>query len=386
MNKFMDSQFERLNLSKDQVLKLITASEHSPYLSRHRMTHIINRVQWISILFSVLVLGWSLVDYFAFDWPTWAILTGARFVSASIFVLLAIPSDLEKRPVIAFTMLGIMLAGPPIFYLMSFPLLTGTELTPLGAIIAKLYSFLPYVMIAGLSLFPLTVVELIAFGVPALILTAYGAAQSDLFNWPDYVGSIWLSTLLFGAAAIACLNQTRYMMTLVTQASLDPLTGCYTRRSGSEIIDIQFRVAGRQESSFAVAFFDLDNFKSINDAYGHEEGDRILCQFVDHLRTYLRGSDTIVRWGGEEFIIVLPNTQEKGIHLVMDRITTGWFGKRPDGKPLTASIGVSERILDDTPDWPALVDLADERMYQAKQNGRARYFLGSHPDKRIEKR
>lgn len=292
------------------------------------------------------------------------------------FFGLAIPSNLEKRPAVAFTMLSIMLAGPPVFYMLSMPLLNGTELSLMGEIVAKLYSYLPYVMIAGLSLFPLTLFELMAFGIPALALTAFGAAQVAGFNWPDYIGSVWLGGLLFGAAAIASLNQTRYMMTLVTQASLDPLTGCYTRRSGSEIIDIQYRVASRQQNAFAIAFFDLDNFKSINDSFGHEEGDRILCQFTDHLRTYLRASDTIVRWGGEEFLIVLPNTNEKGIHLVMERITSSWFGDRPDGKPLTASIGVSERVIDGMHDWPALVELADARMYHAKENGRASFYMG----------
>ncbi len=372
---FIDLQKERTNLSRDQVNKLLSAKEHSPYLSRHRMTHIIGRVQLVSVLFAVLVLGWSVIDYFAFEWPTWAILTASRIVSATVFILLARPTNLEKKPLVAFGMLSIMLAGPPVFYMLSLPLLNGIDFTPLGEIVAKLYSFLPYVMIAGLSLFPLTVVELLAFGLPALALTAFGAAQIGTFTWPEYIGSIWLGGLLFGAAAIASLNQTRYMMTLVTQASLDPLTETYTRRSGSEIIDIQFRVSARQQSAFAIAFFDLDNFKSINDTFGHEEGDRILRQFIEHLRTYIRASDTIVRWGGEEFIVVLPNTDEKGINLVLDRITTGWFGERPDGKLLTASIGISERHIDRKQDWPALVELADERMYKAKESGRARYVM-----------
>jgi diguanylate cyclase (GGDEF)-like protein len=375
LKKFLVLQSQRINLSRDQAGKLFSASAHSPYLTRHRMTHIIGRVQLVSVLFAVLVLGWSVVDYFAFQWPTWAILTASRFISAVVFIVLAMPAKLEKKPIIAFTMLSIMLAGPPVFYLLSLPLLNGVEFGPLGQIVAKLYSFLPYVMIAGLSLFPLTVIELIAFGLPALVLTAYGAAQIGIFNWPDYIGSIWLGGLLFGAAAIASLNQTRYMMTLVTQASLDPLTETYTRRSGSEIIDIQFRVAARQQSAFAIAFFDLDNFKSINDSFGHEEGDRILRQFIDHLRGYIRNSDTIVRWGGEEFVLVLPNTSETGIRLVLDRITAGWFGARPDGKPLTASIGISERNNDNKHDWPALVELADERMYKAKENGRACFVM-----------
>jgi len=378
-NEFIMQQIARMNLSRDQLDKLLTPKLHSPYLSRHRASHIIGRVQLMSGIFAILVLAWSVIDYIAFDWPIWGILAGSRFISAIIFVFLARPFELAKKPVVAFSMLGIMLAGPPVFYMMSLPLLNGLTFSPLGEVIAKLYSYLPFVMIAGLSLFPLTLIELIAFGLPALALTAFGAAQIGVFSWPEYIGTIWLGVLLFGAASMASLNQTRYMMTLLSQASLDPLTETYTRRSGSEIIDIQFRVAVRQQSAFSVAFFDLDNFKSVNDSYGHEEGDRILHQFVDYLRTYIRAGDTIVRWGGEEFILVLPNTEEKGVRLIIERITNGWFGQRPDGIPLTASIGVAERKNDNLHDWLALIELADARMYEAKKKGRAQAVLGEYP-------
>ena len=79
--------------------------------------------------------------------------------------------------------------------------------------------------------------------------------------------------------------------------------------------------------------------------------------------------------GGEEFIIVLPGTSLAEAKLILDRITSDWLGPRPDGTPLTASIGVAERTLEKAETWKALLDLADARMYEAKQAGRARYVF-----------
>ncbi|MCU7819932.1 MAG: GGDEF domain-containing protein, partial [gamma proteobacterium symbiont of Lucinoma myriamae] len=91
-----------------------------------------------------------------------------------------------------------------------------------------------------------------------------------------------------------------------------------------------------------------------------------------HLKDYLRQSDMVVRWGGEEFVVILPNTDVIGLEIIMLRIIDKWFGQRPEGTPLTASIGYAERLSDNVSDWPELIKLADERMYQAKEGGRAR--------------
>ena len=203
-------------------------------------------------------------------------------------------------------------------------------------------------------------------------LTAIGAWSSDHFSWAAYLGQMWLMLLILGVAVVAGVGQLRYMIALVSRASQDPLTGVFTRRSGGEVIDLQYRVSERQDTPFAVAFFDLDNFKSINDTYGHDEGDNALRTLVGTLRKKLRTSDIIVRWGGEEFVVILGNTDVDGAKLVLRRIMADWLGQRPDGGPLTASIGFAERRADKVEDWPVLVELADQRMYKAKKGGKAR--------------
>ncbi|MCW8914906.1 MAG: diguanylate cyclase [Magnetovibrio sp.] len=366
---------KELNVSWDQAHHLLIATPHSPYLRRHRVSYIIGRVQLVSFLFAIFIPLWSVVDYFVFPWPQWAMLTGMRVVSALVFVLLAWPWKIEPTGRNAFGMMVVMLLGPPAFYLATLPMFNEVELSTMGQVVTQLYALLPFIVLAGLSVFPLTVVETVLFGVPFLVLTAYGASLSDSFSWDTYIGTLWLALLILAVSLFAGISQLRYMITLVSQSSLDPLTGTYTRRSGSEIIDMQYRVSIRQQAAFTIVFFDLDHFKSINDTYGHDEGDKTLIMFTENLQSLLRGSDVIVRWGGEEFLAVLPNTDLDGARLVIKRITDQWLGDRPDGHKLTASIGVSERKSDGLDDWPDLVELADKRMYESKKTGRARALM-----------
>ena len=361
-----------VSMTKDQALDLLWSQGHSPYLMRHRAALIVTRVQLVSAVFAFLTPLWIVIDAMAFPWPDWGVLAGIRIFSSLVFLALAWPWEVDKTSRVAFVMLTAMLVNPPLFYLASIPLFDGTALEGLAAVVAALYALLPFVVIAGLSVFPLTALEAVLYASPVLAMTALGAAVSPDFSLPTYVGNLWLLGLIFGVGLLAGISQLRYMIALVSRASQDPLTGVFTRRSGSEIVDLQYRVAERQDTPFAIAFFDLDRFKSINDDYGHDEGDNALRMMVDSLRDKLRLSDVIVRWGGEEFIVVLGNTDAAGARLVIRRIMEDWLGTRPDGGPLTASIGIAERRADGVDDWPELVELADQRMYKAKQGGRAR--------------
>ena len=134
----------------------------------------------------------------------------------------------------------------------------------------------------------------------------------------------------------------------------------------------QFVSAARSQAPLSLAFVDLDNFKSINDKFGHEEGDSALRAASASLRKVLRRGDILIRWGGEEFLTVMPGTDPSGAMIAISRMRAAGLGMRPDGKPLTASIGVAERIVDGVLTWAELVEKADQRMYAAKQNGKDR--------------
>src|SRR5690606_26620979 len=197
-------------------------------------------------------------------------------------------------------------------------------------------------------------------------------------NWPSYAGGYWLLVLIAGVTALACMSQLAFMIALVRQAIRDPLTGILSRGSGTEILHLLWSNAEQNNSCLALAFFDIDHFKSINDTYGHEAGDRVLQEFTGNLQARMRGSDTLLRWGGEEFLLVMPNTDMHQARRALRRLTESGLGMRPDGTRLTASIGLAERCADRVSSPNELLELADHRMYRAKTGGRDQ--IRSMPD------
>lgn len=368
--------FAPIKITWEQFIDLLVPFRHSTHIRRHAASVTISRVQLVSALFAVLVPLCSVLDWFVFPWPQWAQMTTMRVASALVFVALAWPWQLNKSRAQADAMLMTMLLVPPVFYLMSIRIISGLELTPFSLLATKLYALMPNIVLAGLAVFPLTALEVLVFSLPAFAFALVGYHMNgEEMTMVRHGPELWLMVLVMGVAMFSGMSQMHYMAALVNRAMVDPLTGAYTRRSGGETLDLLFRLAALQNTPLAVAFFDLDKFKSINDNFGHDEGDRSLRQLADQLKAGLRKGDVLVRWGGEEFVAVLNNTSAEGAKVVIERLRELGFGMRPDGKPMTASIGVAERSADHAKDWPELMELADQRMYQAKKTGRDRAVM-----------
>jgi diguanylate cyclase (GGDEF)-like protein len=126
------------------------------------------------------------------------------------------------------------------------------------------------------------------------------------------------------------------------------------------------------EAHLSLLYFDLDHFKAVNDQFGHEVGDEVLKSAGRMLNKAVRKGDSVIRWGGEEFIVILPTADPREANEVINRIMALGLGETPDQKAVTASIGVAEVLADEIKDWKTQVELADHRMYMAKSNGRAR--------------
>lgn len=149
----------------------------------------------------------------------------------------------------------------------------------------------------------------------------------------------------------------------------DRLTNVYNRVKIDEIIDIELKKKNRFGSTFSIILLDIDNFKLVNDTYGHLVGDSILKEFAEILKNNIRDIDFLGRWGGEEFIIVCLQTDEKGTVALSEnlRAKIEEFNFTKVGK-ITASFGVSTCRKDD--DAESIVDNADKALYKAKENGR----------------
>tara|TARA_R110001606_G_scaffold397272_3_gene573235 strand:- start:3645 stop:4769 length:1125 start_codon:yes stop_codon:yes gene_type:complete len=157
----------------------------------------------------------------------------------------------------------------------------------------------------------------------------------------------------------------------------DDLTSLFNRRHIMEVLDRQKALADSRDYPFSVCYVDLDYFKRINDAYGHDCGDRVLRQFAAHTLGGLREGDYLARLGGEEFILVLPQSHLEGAQRVAERLRESWaaHGFAADNGPpsVSLSIGVAEYRRAETIDQ--LIARADRALYLAKSGGRNRVCL-----------
>jgi len=159
-------------------------------------------------------------------------------------------------------------------------------------------------------------------------------------------------------------------------AENDDLTGIYNRRITEKQLQREFFAAKRYKRNFSVLLMDVDNFKNINDKFGHNAGDEILKQLCETIQGVIREPDIFGRWGGEEFLIVAPETNKQEGRQLAERIRKAVEEMRVENMPpITVSIGVCE--YKDDPTWDKLIDKADKAMYEAKQTGRNRVVAAS---------
>jgi diguanylate cyclase (GGDEF)-like protein len=165
---------------------------------------------------------------------------------------------------------------------------------------------------------------------------------------------------------------------LTEQTRRDPLTGVYNRLQMEEVLEREFATAAALQQPLSIAFIDLDDFKHINDRYGHLVGDRVLYQFAQNLQRLLRSTDMVARYGGEEFLVVLSHSNEASAARVLGRIleeTARVPMAEVDGKPLyvTFSAGLATHGTNrQFADAHSLLQAADDALYGAKREGRNR--------------
>ncbi|MBF0354789.1 MAG: GGDEF domain-containing protein [Alphaproteobacteria bacterium] len=355
-----------------QLKDVLVATEHSPYLTRHRIDAIVMRTRMVAAAFSLLTFLWIGLDAFTLPWPEWGVLGCIRAGASGVFAFVAFPHKRAWNLQGALFLLSVILAIPLSFFLAAQFLFQDDALSGLALINVRLYDALPFIVLAGLSVFPLVVVEGLLFALVVFVLAILGPVLAGRFEIARELTTLWVMVVILGIYAFAGMIQLNYMIALLRRASHDTLTGAFTRRSGMELLDNQFRTSVEQDLPLSVAFFDLDNFKSINDVHGHDAGDKVLRDAVAKLGRLLRQGDSVIRWGGEEFVVVMTGSSAEGVHIAMQRVMHEWLGSNPGGGPVTASIGVAERTRDKVEDWPQLVELADKRMYQSKTTGKAR--------------
>ena len=198
--------------------------------------------------------------------------------------------------------------------------------------------------------------------------------------WVLGVLGIW-SGLLSVSRHIDERNKTAEMLEkanelLLKQANTDILTGIANRQKGTEQLILEIQRAERYGTALSLIMFDLDRFKQINDVHGHDVGDKVLTDVATRVATKIRASDLVARWGGEEFIVIVPGTNLAEAFVLAEKLRSSVEQNQyPDIGSVTCSFGVATFHSGDTPD--KLVKRADETMYQAKRAGRNRVELSA---------
>jgi len=213
---------------------------------------------------------------------------------------------------------------------------------------------------------------------PLVLPLSEAPVRADLILYPESGGfapaARALASSLAAQASVALENARRHRL-VERQAATDELTGLPNRRRFMRALTTEIARAKRSGGTFGVLMLDIDDFKRVNDRFGHDAGDRVLCVFADVLRSAMRETDVAARIGGEEFACLLPSSDEAGAHGLAERIRVDLARRAiplPDGREVTvtASLGIAAYPEGKTAE--GLLRAADRALYRAKAEGKNR--------------
>ena len=223
-----------------------------------------------------------------------------------------------------------------------------------------------------------TVLIVVCIGIAhALALSAMPDGVGSYDRWVDVMGSVVVAAGV--TRYLAELNE-RLVGRLTAEARVDPLTGLLNRRGFEERLRIELARTARDGGTVAVASFDLDHFKRVNDEHGHEFGDRVLRWVGRVLDDHARDVDIAARVGGEEFVVVLPGTDLDGAEAFAGRVRQAVSQRGPEvsrgrygiGEELRVTLSAGVTAATGAVDAQVLLATADRALYTAKRTGRDR--------------
>jgi len=349
---------------------LVSNEMHSRDFNGSRAEFIFMRVRLLAFVFALLSILWIPIDIFIVPNESLGSILILRIAYSSLFIILGMLTNNAQKLFFAKLRLTAFVLIPCIFYIGS-RLVLGNDVDAQGALIG--YSFLPYLTVVLLAIFPLTLLE--GLGNASLVGITFFFSEI-YFNKSltiSSLGDIWLLTLLAGISIWAQLAQLQMLLRLYREASRDPLTGLVNRRVLNKWLDLEITRSREQGRPLSVLLFDLDFFKKVNDTYGHLTGDKVLQTFSRLLKRDLSSYNLIGRYGGEEFIAVLPGKDKSAAIKMADRIRENCHAVETRGTEncivnFTVSVGVAE--LQDSDTVETLILRVDKGLYSAKMKGR----------------
>lgn len=200
------------------------------------------------------------------------------------------------------------------------------------------------------------------------------SAPPDLLTW---FGMIHLESIFYAggtAFVVILMTRDRRERKILETAKTDSLTGAVNRQAFFEDAERLLERCRKDGSPYSMVMFDLDHFKNINDTQGHQAGDRILVSFAETVQNTLRPNDLFGRYGGEEFLVVLPDASIETAYVIAERVRKAFAEDLRffNGSPLNATVSAGVASISTTCDLNDIVASVDRAMYAAKHNGRNR--------------
>ena len=355
---------------------VVSTRHHSNDFIQTRNQYIVERLKLICLFFAISVPASSLFDFIVFDSALAILLLVNRLIVSGVLIGLYKLIRRERTVNMTRVVLTLSFLLPVLSYTATELLLTQTMAY---RDIPLCFTLTPYLIVAMLGLFPLTT----SGGVVLLSVIALPLAILEYIQYTgDYtavIDKLWLFVLFGGICLWLQSGQMVMLMKLYRESTIDSLTGLINRRVlMRQVTEIAINSNAAQDS-FSVMMFDLDYFKRVNDTYGHMVGDKVLVKLSSLLKRELRNSDVIARFGGEEFLVVMPHLELAQATQVALRVAeairqSSVMTDEQQEVTFTTSIGVTQYIADEP--IAQLFKRVDDLLYQAKIQGRDRVENG----------
>lgn len=368
----------RFSLGHLDFQDLISTSLHSRDFNASRADYIAMRVRILAFIFAIAAPLWIPIDYMVMENHTFMVIVTLRLMFSVSLLILGLWQPERHTLALARLKLALFIAIPGLFY-MGTRVIFGGHGDEEGILIG--YTFLPYLMIAILGIAPLTLSEGIGFCCLSLGFFIATEIYFQTLLTLSTIGHIWLLIMLAIIATWVQLAQLHMLMRLYREATRDHLTGLVNRRVLFTWLQREMKQGRDNETELGLILFDLDLFKRINDQYGHITGDRVLEAFSDLLRRHLPERALIGRYGGEEFMVILPDTPLDEVQRLGEEVRRACHQtsvRVPDTDQFitfTTSTGVA--VYDGKEHAMDLLSRVDSALYQAKQSGRDQVAVAS---------
>jgi len=351
---------------------VISTNHHSNDFIQTRNQYIVGRLKLLCLFFAISVSASSLLDIIIFERVQAESLLVNRLILSAFLIGLYQLICYAKTVKMTRLVLTLSFVSAMVFYVVTELSLTQTmdyRDIPLS------FSLTPYLIIAMLGLFPLTIIGgvtlLTVITIPLAILEGIQFAGS----YDAIIDKVWLLMLFGGISLWLQSGQMVMLMKLYRESTVDSLTGLINRRVLMRQVEDIAKNSKVEQQTFCVMMFDLDHFKRVNDTYGHMVGDQVLVQVASLLKRELRGSDVIARFGGEEFLVVMPYLELEQATKVALRVadairTSSVMTDKQQEITCTTSIGVTQYVVGEP--IAQLFQRVDDLLYQAKDQGRDR--------------